>query len=127
MEEVEAEVIESGVDRIPGAQKLLARLRERAARVAADYSDMTEAGQLARPLAENKRLRASLNAEMKSMESDFKAAIRPYEDMIAESKSEFKSAIAEMRGAEALLRDVVARADGGRARHAPPGAAGDVP
>ena len=111
-EEVDARVIEKDIDRIDGAEALMARLRERAAKASADYADMTKEGQMARPLAENKRLRAGLNAEMKAIKAEFDAAIRPYEDMIAQAKQELKGVMAEMKGAEALLKTVVdAQAD----------------
>lgn len=106
-QETEAQVIEDGVERLNGAEALMARLRDRAESSAAQFAGMTFDEQVKRPMKENKALRASLNGEIKSIKQEFADAISPFERMIAQAKGELKATIEGMTEAEALLKQVI--------------------
>ncbi len=106
-QEMEAKVIEDGVERFSGAEALMAKLRDRAENSAAQFAGMTFDEQVKRPMKENKALRASLNNEIKSIKQEFSDAINPFERMIAQAKSELKTTIEGMTEAEALLKQVI--------------------
>lgn len=106
-QETEAKVIEDGVERLSGAEALMARLRDRAESSAAQFAGMTFDEQVKRPMKENKALRASLNGEIKSIKQEFADAISPFERMIAQAKGELKTTIEGMTEAEALLKQVI--------------------
>lgn len=105
--ETEAQVIEDGVERLSGAEAIMARLRDRAESSAAQFAGMTFDEQVKRPMKENKALRASLNGEIKSIKQEFSDAISPFERMIAQAKSELKTTIEGMTEAEVLLKQVI--------------------
>jgi hypothetical protein len=106
-QETEAKVIEDGVERLNGAEALMARLRDRAESSAAQFAGMTFDEQVKRPMKENKALRASLNGEIKSIKQEFSDAISPFERMIAQAKGDLKATIGGMTEAEALLKQVI--------------------
>jgi hypothetical protein len=105
--ETEAQVIEDGVERLGGAEALMARLRDRAESSAAQFAGMTFDEQVKCPMKENKALRASLNGEIKSIKQEFSDAISPFERMIAQAKGDLKATIEGMTEAEALLKQVI--------------------
>lgn len=106
-QETEAKVIEDGVERLSGAEALMARLRDRAEKSAAQFAGMTFDEQVKRPMKENKALRASLNNEIKSIKQEFSDAISPFERMIAQAKGDLKATIEGMTEAEAILKQVI--------------------